>query len=45
MMPTSMNRVALNSAWAKVCSAATASASEVPTPISVTIQPSWLTVE
>ena len=45
MMPTSMNRVALNSAWAKVCTTAAARASAVPTPVTATSRPSWLTVE
>ena len=43
--PMSMNSEDLNSAWARVCTTAAASAKPVPTPMVVTIQPRWLTVE
>src|SRR3546814_12526192 len=45
MIPTSMNNVALNSAWAMVWSIAAARAIGVPTPMAATSSPSWLTVE
>ena len=45
MTPTIMNRPDLNRAWAMVCTMAARIASSVPTPITVTIRPSWLTVE
>ncbi len=43
--PTSMNRVALNSACARVWAVAAAIAAGVPTPMIATRNPSWLTVE
>jgi hypothetical protein len=44
MMPTTRNRVALNSPWARSIASPASAASGVPRPTTMVRKPSWLTV-
>ena len=44
MMPTTRNRVALNSPWARSIARPASAASGVPSPTTMVRKPSWLTV-